>query len=95
MNFEEVWCDEVGLRAVRLQDRLHHLQLVQQTVPIRFNRHGQSSAQVHRVQRTTRVTHKQKYYRRELSLPQLCSLKILQMCQQILREQIAYHWKEH
>ena len=43
----QVWCDEEGVRAVcalRLRDRPHHLLLQQQTLPIRFHRHGQGQS---------------------------------------------------
>ena len=44
---------EEGVRAVgavRLRDRAHHLQQLEQAVPVRVDRHGQGAAQVHRVQ---------------------------------------------
>ena len=51
---EKVWSHEEGLWAecaVWLWDRPHHLQPLQQAVPVRQHRHGQSLAQIHRVQR--------------------------------------------
>ena len=47
----EVRSDEEGvraLRALRLRDRRHHLQLSQQAVPVRQHRYGQGPPQVHR-----------------------------------------------
>lgn len=55
LHKEEVWSDEKGLRAERtmwLWDSPHHFQQLQQTVPVRQHRHGQSVTEIHRVQRT-------------------------------------------
>lgn len=52
----QVRSDEKGLRAervVRLRDRPHHLQQHKPTVSVRQHRHGQSTAEVHRIQRTS------------------------------------------
>lgn len=48
----QVRSDEESLRAVgavRLRDRFDHLQQLQQAVPVRLHRHGQSAAQIHRI----------------------------------------------
>ena len=53
----EVRADEEGVRAKRalwLRDRAHHLQPLQQAVPVRQHGHGQGAAQVHGVQRAAR-----------------------------------------
>lgn len=54
---EKVWPDEEGLRvkcSVWLWNCPHHLQWLQQAVSVRQYRHGQSPAEVHRIQRTPR-----------------------------------------
>lgn len=62
----EVRSDEEGVRAecpVRLRDRPHHLQPLQQAVPVRQHRHGQGPAQVHRVQRAAREPDQCRHHR--------------------------------
>lgn len=63
---EEVRPDEEGVRAerpVRLRDRPHHLQPLQQAVPVRQHRHGQGPAQVHGVQRAAREPDQRGHHR--------------------------------
>lgn len=62
----EVRFDEEGVRAecpVRLRDRSHYLQPLEQAVSVRQHRHGQGPAQVHRVQRATREPDQCRHYR--------------------------------
>lgn len=63
---EEVWSDEEGVRterSLRLWNRSHHLQPFQQVVSVCEHWHGPSTAQVHRVQRAARESHKQRHNR--------------------------------
>uniref|UniRef100_A0A9L0IC10 Myocyte enhancer factor 2D n=1 Tax=Equus asinus TaxID=9793 RepID=A0A9L0IC10_EQUAS len=48
---------------MRLRDRAHHLQPLQQAVPVRQHRHGQGATQVYRVQRAAREPHQRRHHR--------------------------------